>query len=96
MLTDKCILAQNLRTTKIESTDNMKFKQKKDQSVDVLVLLKMGNKILSGGNAETNYGAETEGKTIQRLHHLGSIPYTVTKHRPYYECQEVLADRSLI
>jgi hypothetical protein len=28
---------------------------------------------------ETKCGAETEGKAIQRLLHLGLIPYTVTK-----------------
>jgi len=44
----------------------MKLK-KKDQSVDASVLLRRGNKILTGGNMETKYGAETEGKAIQRL-----------------------------
>jgi hypothetical protein len=35
-----------------------------------LVLLRRGNKIFTGGNVETKCGAETEGKTIQRLPHL--------------------------
>jgi hypothetical protein len=48
----------------------MKLK-KKDQSVNVSILLKRGNKVLLGGNKEKKYGAETEGKTIQRLPHLG-------------------------
>jgi len=48
----------------------MKLK-KKDQIVDALVLLRRGNKILTGGNMETKCGAETEGKAIQRLPHLG-------------------------
>ena len=30
-----------------------------------------GNKILTGGNMETKCGAQTEGKAIERLPHLG-------------------------
>jgi hypothetical protein len=55
-----------------------------------------GGKLPMGEVTETKYGAETEGKTIQRLPHLRSIPYTVTKCRHYYGCLQVLADRSLI
>jgi hypothetical protein len=49
----------------------MKLKKKEDQSVGALVLLKRGNKILTGASMKTMCGAETEGKTIQRLSHLG-------------------------
>jgi hypothetical protein len=42
--------------------------------VDALVLLRRGNRILTGGNIETKYGAETEGKAIQRLPNLGIHP----------------------
>jgi hypothetical protein len=42
----------------------MKLKKKEDQSVDVSVLLRRGNKILMGGNMEKNCGAQNEGKTI--------------------------------
>ena len=42
----------------------MKLKKKEDKSVRVSVLLRMGNKILLGGNMETKYRAETEGMTI--------------------------------
>jgi hypothetical protein len=49
----------------------MKLKKKGSQSVDASVLLKRGNKIFKGGNMETNCGAETEGKAIQRLPYLG-------------------------
>jgi hypothetical protein len=49
----------------------MKPKKKEDQSVDASVLFRRGNKMLTGGNMETNCGAETEGKAIQRLLHLG-------------------------
>jgi hypothetical protein len=38
------------------------------------VLLRKGNKIPMGGDTETMCGAETEGKTIQRLPHLGIHP----------------------
>jgi hypothetical protein len=47
---------------------------KEDQSVDTSILLRMGKKILMEGVTGTKFGAETEGKTIQRLPHQGSIP----------------------
>jgi hypothetical protein len=52
----------------------MKLKKKEEQSVGALVLLRKGNKILMGANMETKCGAETEGKAIQRLPHLGIHP----------------------
>jgi hypothetical protein len=52
----------------------MKLKKKEDQSVDTSVLLRRGNKIFMGGKTETKCGAETEGKAIQRLPHLGIHP----------------------
>jgi hypothetical protein len=45
----------------------VKLKTKKDQSVNASVLLRRRNKILMGRNTGTKYGAETEGKAIQRL-----------------------------
>jgi hypothetical protein len=48
--------------------------KKEDQSVGASVLLRRGNKILTGGNMEIKSGAETEGKAIQRLPHLGIHP----------------------
>jgi hypothetical protein len=47
----------------------MKLK-KEDHSVNTLVLLRRGIKIPMGGDTETKFGAETEGKAIQRLSHL--------------------------
>ena len=44
----------------------MKLKKKEDQSVDKF-LLRMGEKIPMEGVTETKFGAETEGRTIQRL-----------------------------
>jgi hypothetical protein len=49
----------------------MKFKRKDDQSVDASVLLRRENGILKGRNTKIKYGAETVGKVIQRLPHLG-------------------------
>jgi hypothetical protein len=52
----------------------MQLKKKEDQSVDTLFLLKRGSKIPMEGVTETNFRAETEGRSIQRLPHWGSIP----------------------
>jgi hypothetical protein len=49
----------------------MKVKKKEDQSVDTLILLRRGNKILVEGVTETKRGTEIEGMTIHRLPHLG-------------------------
>jgi hypothetical protein len=42
--------------------------------VDISVLLRRGIKIVMGGNTETKFETETEGKDIQRLLHLGFHP----------------------
>jgi hypothetical protein len=74
-LTDKWILAQKLGIFKIQFTDYEMLKKKEDQSVDASVLLsRRGNKILTGRNMETKCGAESEGKAIQTLPHLGIHP----------------------
>jgi hypothetical protein len=73
-LTDKWILAPNLGICKIPFTDQKKLKKKEDQSVDASALLRKGNKIHTGANIETKYGAETGGKAIERLSHLGIHP----------------------
>jgi hypothetical protein len=52
----------------------MKPKKKEDQNVDTSLLLRRVNKILTGGNMESKCGAETEGKAIHRLPHLGIHP----------------------
>jgi len=73
----------------------MKLKKKIDRNMDASVLLKRGNKILTGGNTETKCGEETGGNVIQRVPHLG-IPYTVTKTRHFCRYQKVFADSNLI
>jgi hypothetical protein len=49
----------------------MKLKKKEDQCVDTSFLLRMGNKIPMEGVTETKFRANMEGKTMQRLPHLG-------------------------
>jgi hypothetical protein len=73
----------------------MKLKKKEDQSVGASILLRRGNKILKGANTKTQCG-ETEERPSRDCLTWGSIPYTVTKSRHYYGCQEVNDDRKLI
>ena len=42
----------------------MKLKKNEDQSVDTLLLLRIGNKTPMEGVTETKFGAETKGWTI--------------------------------
>jgi hypothetical protein len=42
--------------------------------VDASVIFRRVNKVLTGGNIDAKCGAETEGKAIQRLPHLGIHP----------------------
>jgi hypothetical protein len=72
--TDKWILAQKPRITKIQFAKHMKLKKKEDQSMNSLILLRRGNKIPMEGITEAKFGAETEGMTMQRLPHLGIHP----------------------
>ena len=67
-------ITQKLRIPNKQFAKHMKLKKKEDQSVDTLSLLRMGNKIPMEGVAETKFGAETEGRTMQRLPHLGIHP----------------------
>ena len=73
-LTDKWILAQKLKIPKIQFTKHMKLKKNEDQSVGTSSLLRIGNKIPMEGVTETKFGAETKGRTIQRLPHSGIHP----------------------
>ena len=70
-LIDKWILAQKLRMPKIQFAKDMKLKNKEDQSVDTLILIRRGNKIPMEGVTKTKCYTETEGMTIHRLPHLG-------------------------
>jgi hypothetical protein len=59
------------RIPKIQFAKHMKVKKKEYHSVDTSILLRMGNKIPMEGVTDTKFGAETEGRTIQRLPHPG-------------------------
>jgi hypothetical protein len=59
---------------KIQSIDDINLKKKEVQSVHASVLLRKGNKILMGANMETKCRAETEGKAMKRMSHLGIHP----------------------
>jgi hypothetical protein len=70
--TDKWVLSQKLRIPKKQFAQHIKLKKMEDQSVDISVLLRRGNKIPT--EEVTKCGAESEGMTIQRLSHLGFHP----------------------
>jgi hypothetical protein len=55
-------------------TKSSEYPRFNSQSMGASVLLRRGNKILTGGNMETKFGAEPEGKAIQRLPNLGINP----------------------
>jgi hypothetical protein len=88
-------LAQKLKIPKIQLTGHIKLKEKEDQSVGTSVLIRKGNKILTGENTETKCGAGLKERPSRDCPTLGSIPI-VTKYRHSCECQEVLAVRTLI
>ena len=67
------ILAPKLQITKMQFTDHMKLKKKKDQSVGASILLKRRTKY-SQQQIEIKCRAKTEGKVIQKLSHLGTYP----------------------
>jgi hypothetical protein len=50
------MLAQNLGIPKIQFTDKMKLKKKENQIMDILILLRRGNKMPIGGDTETACG----------------------------------------
>jgi hypothetical protein len=49
----------------------MKLKKKEDQSVNTSILLRLQNNVSMEGVTETKFGAEMDGRTIQRLPHPG-------------------------
>jgi hypothetical protein len=58
----------------------MKLKNNEDQSVDISIFLRMGNKIPMEGVTETMFGAKTKAWTIKRLPYLGTHP--IISHQP--------------
>jgi hypothetical protein len=74
----------------------MKLNKNEDETVDTLLLFRIGSKTPMEGVTDTEFGAETKGWTIQRLPHSGSIRQSATKHRHYCICQQDFAERTLI
>jgi hypothetical protein len=72
----------------MQFTDHIKLKNKEDQSVVLRSFLEGGKKMPMGGDTETKCGAETEGKAIQRLPHLGILP--IYSHQTQSGCQQML------
>jgi hypothetical protein len=73
----------------------MKLK-KEDQSMDFSVLLRRGNKILTGGNKEQTVEQRQKKRPSRDCPTWGSTPYTVAKSGCFCGFLQVLADGSLI
>jgi hypothetical protein len=73
-LTDKWILAQKLKISKIQFAKHKKIKKKEDLRVDTSFLLIIGNKISIKRVTERKFGAKRKGWTNQRLPHPGIHP----------------------
>jgi hypothetical protein len=58
------ISPKEIKEDKIQFAKHMKLKNNKDQSVDILPLLRIGNKTPMEGVTETKFGAEMKGWTI--------------------------------
>jgi hypothetical protein len=65
-------------------------------SVDTLILLRRGNKILMGGMWRQSVEQRLKERPSRDCPTWGCIPYTVAKPGFYCGCWEVLADGSLI
>jgi hypothetical protein len=61
----------------VQLTDHMKLKKKEEQSVDASILLKRGNKIITGGREREDLAGREEGEGKKR----GSIRYEKRKER---------------
>jgi hypothetical protein len=96
IFTDKWKLSQNLIIAKIQFIDHIKLKKKEDHSVGASVLLRRGNKILTRGNTETKYGAETEENAIQKLAFLGIYPiYSHCLSQGFYSCTKIMTKKQV-
>jgi hypothetical protein len=74
----------------------MKLKKKEDQSVDALVLLRWGTKYSEEEIWRQSVEQRLKERPFTYCPTCGFIPYIVTKPRHYCECQEMLANRSLL
>jgi hypothetical protein len=76
--------------------NSQKLKKKEDQNVGILVLLRGGTKYPWEEIQRQSVEQRLKERPSRDCLTWGFIPYTVTKHRHYCRCQQVLADRSLI
>jgi hypothetical protein len=90
------MLAQKFRIPKIQFAQHMNLKKNEDQSVDTLILLRMGNKISMERLTEIKFRADAEGMTIQILPHLRIHPLNNHQAQTLGRCQQEPTDRSLI
>jgi hypothetical protein len=74
----------------------MKLKKREDQSVDISFLLRNGNTTPMEGATETKFGAETEGRYIQSLPHLGIHPINSDQTQTLLHFPANFAARTLI
>jgi hypothetical protein len=65
-LTNKWVLVQKLRIHKIQFIEHMKLKNKEDQNVNVSVLCRRGNKILTGSRGWEGLGRKRGGEGRKR------------------------------
>jgi hypothetical protein len=68
----------------------MELKKNKNQSVHTSVLLRRGNKIAMEEDPEKRCETEPEGKSFQRLLHLGIHPIYSHQTQTLFGCQQVL------
>jgi hypothetical protein len=74
----------------------MKLKKKEGESVNASDLLRRGSKYSREEIWRQSVKQRLKERTSRDVPTWGSISYTNTKHRHYFRCQELLADRSLI
>jgi hypothetical protein len=74
----------------------MKLKKKEVQSVDTLSLLIIGKKYPSQMLKRQSLELKQKEGPSRDCLAQGSIPYSATKHRHYFLCQQDFADLTLI
>jgi hypothetical protein len=84
------ILAQKLTIPNIQISDHIKLKKKEDQSVDISVLLRRGDKILTGRIWRQSMEQRLKERPSRDCPTRGSILYTVNKPGCYCRNRDVL------
>jgi hypothetical protein len=95
-LTDKQIISQKLRLSKMQFATHMKLKKKEDQSMDTSFFLRIGNKYPWKELQKQSSELRRKEGPSRDCPTQGSILYRTTKHRYYYMCQKDFVNRTLI